>query len=260
MARPVLEKSLVRGSELSPASSLRLPVNRIQRFCLQDGPGIRTTVFTQGCSLRCWWCHNPEMIPIQSPRATPYAIDDLFSACVHDARYWSTSGGGVTVSGGECLLHADAVAEFLKILGEAGHHRAIDTSGAVSLPAVQCVSDHTDLWLWDLKALSPEVYRNNTGGSVEQTLTNLIWVLQETTARVILRIPLINHVQTAEGELDSMVLWIKNLPRPVDVEILPGHNIGSESSIGQTPAVTGKQLNQAQSIFAKHGLEVAIRW
>ena len=34
----------------------------IQRFCLQDGPGIRTTVFFKGCDLRCAWCHNPETI------------------------------------------------------------------------------------------------------------------------------------------------------------------------------------------------------
>lgn len=32
----------------------------IQRYCVHDGPGIRTTVFFKGCSLRCFWCHNPE--------------------------------------------------------------------------------------------------------------------------------------------------------------------------------------------------------
>lgn len=40
-------------------------VSEIQRFCVHDGPGIRTTVFFQGCPLRCRWCQNPETISIR---------------------------------------------------------------------------------------------------------------------------------------------------------------------------------------------------
>ncbi len=39
---------------------LILPVTEIQRFCMHDGPGVRTVVFLKGCPLRCAWCHNPE--------------------------------------------------------------------------------------------------------------------------------------------------------------------------------------------------------
>jgi pyruvate formate lyase activating enzyme len=42
--------------------TVKLPVANIQRFSTQDGPGVRTTVFFKGCSLRCVWCHNPEML------------------------------------------------------------------------------------------------------------------------------------------------------------------------------------------------------
>ena len=63
-------------------SASRLPVTEIQRFCMHDGPGVRTVVFFKGCPLRCDWCHNPE-----TQRATPetlfYASKCIFcGACV----------------------------------------------------------------------------------------------------------------------------------------------------------------------------------
>jgi pyruvate formate lyase activating enzyme len=62
----------------------------IQRYCVQDGPGIRTTVFLKGCPLRCWWCHNPESQP------TEPEIVLLEARCTHcgECRTACPKGGG----------------------------------------------------------------------------------------------------------------------------------------------------------------------
>ena len=81
----------------------------LQRFSLHDGPGIRTTVFLQGCPLECAWCHNPESRPAdpeQSPladRCRGVEVADLLVELERDRVFYEESGGGVTFSGGEPL-------------------------------------------------------------------------------------------------------------------------------------------------------------
>jgi pyruvate formate lyase activating enzyme len=72
---------------------VKLRVNRVQRFSVRDGPGIRTTVFLQGCPLRCWWCQNPEAREPASPGAREIGPADLARDLERDARYWRASGG-----------------------------------------------------------------------------------------------------------------------------------------------------------------------
>ena len=57
---------------------MRGTITNIQRFCLHDGPGLRTTVFFKGCPLRCRWCHNPET---QSPHSQPMLRRDKCVGC-----------------------------------------------------------------------------------------------------------------------------------------------------------------------------------
>ncbi|MDZ7740695.1 MAG: 4Fe-4S cluster-binding domain-containing protein [Bacteroidota bacterium] len=75
---------------------------------MHDGPGIRSTVFFQGCPLRCWWCHNPECMPIDSEEtgATKYSPASLLEEIRKDEIFFSESNGGVTFSGGEPMLQA----------------------------------------------------------------------------------------------------------------------------------------------------------
>ena len=107
-------------------------VTNIQRFSLTDGPGIRTSVFLQGCNMRCEWCHNPETIPMKPVElfyrekciacgrcddgctaearvmsSKEMSVEDVMREVRQDKRYYEESGGGVTLSGGEPTLHAD---------------------------------------------------------------------------------------------------------------------------------------------------------
>ena len=128
----------------------------IERNSYVDGPGIRTTVFFKGCNLHCAWCHNPE-----SQSAKPqmlfyknkctgcgkctlycphdareicgreYTVDAVLREILKDKSFYEASGGGVTFSGGECMLQIDFLVEILKVCKENGIHTAEDTAGHV---------------------------------------------------------------------------------------------------------------------------------
>ena len=93
----------------------------IQRNSFVDGPGIRTTVFLKGCPLRCLWCHNPES---QNPDEEYYingekigqtiTAEEVFQEIIKDKVFYETSGGGVTISGGEPLYQPEFTTEILR--------------------------------------------------------------------------------------------------------------------------------------------------
>jgi len=202
-----------------------LRVNSIQRFCLHDGPGIRTTVFLQGCTLRCWWCQNPQTIPLRSDEMREWEIGALADVLERDARFWRPSGGGLTISGGEPLIQPAGVAELLERMGRRGHHRCVETAGHVPLPAVQAVAPHVGLWLWDIKSTDPRRFREGTGGDAKRPMENLLWVLRHTAKRVRVRIPVIAGFNDDDGSAGQLAEFLARLPRRTTVELLPGHDI-----------------------------------
>jgi pyruvate formate lyase activating enzyme len=241
---------------LQPAATLR--VNAIQRFCLRDGPGIRTVVFVQGCPLRCWWCHNPEMQAADGPDARDWPVEELAEELRRDERYWRTSGGGVTVSGGEPLAQPEGLAGLLAELGRRGCHRAVETSGAASLPSVEMAHPHVDLWLWDIKATDEGKFRDATGGELGAAIDNLRWVLGRGGAPVTVRVPLIRGFNDGD-EMERIASRLTSLPRPPAVEVLSGHDLGRRkrgSSAGVGAKVTPEQVEAARALLRAAGLKV----
>ena len=107
-----------------------LNVLKIQRTCVHDGPGIRTTIFFRGCRLRCLWCQNPEALSFH-PAPVPdenYSISDIIELVSRDKDYYHKTNGGVTLSGGDPHYrprHPDAFAGVLK---KRDHPCTVETS------------------------------------------------------------------------------------------------------------------------------------
>ena len=99
-----------------------MKVFNIQRFCVDDGKGIRTTVFFRDCPLRCKWCANPEswakkeVLDKSGFSVKEMTAKEILTEVLKDKVYYQNSGGGVTLSGGEPLLHIQEVLELLKLL------------------------------------------------------------------------------------------------------------------------------------------------
>lgn len=167
----------------------KIRVTAIQRLCVHDGPGVRTTVFLKGCYLQCPWCCNPETIrygedalynkgvckkdkssiicrscvliggirskeecPINAYEKTytDYGIDELFALLMRDKSLYEKSGG-ITFSGGEPLYQGTPLLPLLQKLKAEGVHIAMETSLYVPYQNICLVQPYTDYWLIDLK-------------------------------------------------------------------------------------------------------------
>lgn len=200
----------------------------IKRFSGHDGPGIRSTVFFTGCPLRCAWCHNPEAFANHGKTAMPgrsreVTVPALISELERDIPYYDTSGGGVTLSGGEPLVQSHFVLELLRACRQRELHTALDTCGLVEPALLSEAAALTDLILYDLKVMDGTAHREWTGDDNSRILSNL-QLLNRLDVAVWLRLPLIPGVNDDPCNLDAMISFLSGT-RFRRVSILPYHQI-----------------------------------
>jgi pyruvate formate lyase activating enzyme len=274
----------------SNTSTLTGIVLNIQRYCSHDGPGIRTTVFLKGCSLRCKWCSNPESIRPKLelaydpklctgkkecglclkppfPEGGFYVVEgpddkikvnwDLVSDCdaatvslcptkalymfgeemtvdqvldevEKDASFYRNTGGGITLSGGECLLQPDFSAALLKGAHGRGINTAIETACNVPWAFVEKVLPHVDTMLHDHKVTIPERHKKWTGVGNERILENFKKAYETfPDTEFIARTPLIPGVNEDEEHIRAVLEFIRPHKNVIDYELLPYHRFGT---------------------------------
>lgn len=231
----------------------------IKGFALNDGPGIRTTVFMKGCPLRCRWCHNPEGL---SPKPELYVKNarciscgkcgqkcqheecQPFGRCLHvcpfgnlsvAGKMWSVedlakrlledrdvfgADGGVTFSGGEPLMQHDFVCEAARLLKSAGIHLAIETSSFASEEVYRRTVALFDYVMADLKLFDCGMHEMYTGVKNDRILDNLRWLIQSGKAFVT-RVPLIPGITDTEENLNAISDFVGDSP----VELLSYNNM-----------------------------------
>ena len=231
----------------------------IQRFCTNDGPGIRTTVFLKGCPLNCLWCHNPEgksrdkQILFYQDKCThcgkcaELTVDDADFFCVNDAKkicgkelsaedvmvevlkdrvYYKNSGGGLTLSGGEPLSQFEFSLALLKLAKEEGLHTAVETCGYVPTKELLEITKFVDLFLFDWKITDGELHKKYIGADNSLIRENLA-ALDEIGAKVILRCPIIPDVNDNAEHLRGISELANSLGCVTEVQIEPYHAFGT---------------------------------
>lgn len=155
-----------------------------------------------------------------------WPMDELMAEIEKERGVMTDSGGGVTLSGGEPLLHPDYTLELLTELGRRGFHRAVDTTLYAEPDIIQAVAKACDLFLVDLKVMDSETHRRYTGVPNGQILENLRLVASLGKPYWI-RIPLITEVNASEANLAATADFLLSLDRlPDEVDLLPYHDIG----------------------------------
>ena len=133
----------------------------IQRFSIHDGPGIRSIVFLKGCVLRCRWCCNPESQSYEIETMTldgkvktvgqDVTVNQVMSEIIKDMPYYKRSGGGITLSGGECLCQPEFSAALLAAAKDYGLSTAIESTGCMAFEKIELLLPYLDLYLMDIK-------------------------------------------------------------------------------------------------------------
>ncbi len=186
--------------------------------------------------------------------------EELLNIALEDKKFYDTSGGGVTLSGGECLLFPDFCESFLKKLKNNGINTAVDTCGYVDFAVFEKVMPYTDTFLYDIKAIDENVHKKCTGVSNKLILENLK-KLDEKGAQIEVRIPFVPRLNDKEiPKIGEFLATFKNLK---GVRILKYHNMaGSKySSLGfenKLPEVipTDDDIRRAKEIISDCGIDV----
>ena len=131
--------------------------------------------------------------------------DEVFDIVIKDKEYYLTSSGGITLSGGEPLLQADFAAEILKRCKETNVNTAIETAGNVPFSAFERVLPYTDLFLFDIKAIDPELHKCLTGVTNELILQNANKLVSN-KANVLFRTPVVPEYNLKE--LDKIAAFV----------------------------------------------------
>lgn len=238
-------------------------LTNVQRFSLHDGPGIRTTVFLKGCSLRCPWCSNPENL---KPSPEPYIKDGVpgtygkyYEAealvheclkdknfyegkiaspadwCITDAEMIEQLPGGVTFSGGECLLQMPALVPVCEALHSSGVNIAVETCLFVPSANLSLALNHIDFFYVDMKILNPDRCKAVEHGNLELYLNNLDKLLSWTDDKgrhkpVVIRIPVIGSYTDDEHNRKAVYDLIKTSREAggniLKIELIKEHNLG----------------------------------
>jgi pyruvate formate lyase activating enzyme len=146
---------------------------------------------------------------------------ELIPILLEDKDFYDTSGGGVTLSGGECLIQADFCAELLKQLKENGIHTAVDTCGFVPRENIDKVIPYTDIFLYDIKAIDEDVHKRCTGRSNKLILENLKYI-DGCGKSIEIRIPYVPNYN--DSQINKIAALLKTLKNVKKVKLLPYHN------------------------------------
>ncbi|MGL4853121.1 MAG: pyruvate formate-lyase-activating protein [Phocaeicola sp.] len=219
-----------------------------------DGPGLRLVVFLQGCNFRCLYCANPDTID-RKGESVPTTAEEILKMAVSQKPFFGKKGG-ITFSGGEPTMQAEALIPLFKMLKEEGIHICLDTNGGLWNKHVEELLSLTDLVLLDVKEFNNTRHKLLTERSNEQTLQTAKW-LEENQKPMWLRYVLVPGYSDFEEDIRALGKHFESYQKIERIEVLPYHTLGSHKYelLGKTYQLKGvqenspNQLEEAKKLF-----------
>lgn len=196
----------------------------IDHFAVHDGPGIRTVIYLKGCPLRCIWCHSPES-HIKAPQllniegravasGKNMSVSEVYNEVIDDKVFFDSSGGGVTLSGGEILYQPQFAKLLLERLKNSTINTIVETSGMGQWQNLENIAEYTDMFYYDIKCMNSERHIKYTGADNGIILANLRKLA--VSSDITLRVPLIPGLNDSIDDIKEIYslaveLNIKNI-------------------------------------------------
>lgn len=278
------------------ADKLKAAVNRIIPFSSVDGPGNRTAVFLQGCNIDCKYCHNPETrklcvncgtcvesCPAQalsrsesgivkfapdrcvqcdtcihicphdsSPRTCQMTADEVFAAVKKQIPFIR----GITVSGGECMLHPEFLKELFLLARQAGLTTLIDSNGTIPFAAYPGLLEVTDGVMLDIKAFSAEEHKIVTGADNRTVLDNAVFLAEQgklQEVRMVIVPELYDTKSSVRGIGNYLLPWYQK--KPFDMKIIAYRPMGVREAYSHYAVPDSEYLKYLGGILSDMGYE-----
>lgn len=230
-------------------------IHSIESCGTVDGPGIRFVIFTQGCPLRCQYCHNPD--------SWEYNTDNLKTVDEILAQYDGVKEfctGGITVTGGEPLVQVEFVTELFKKAQEKGVHTALDTSGLLfnrsNTEKVDELLKYTSLVMLDIKHIDEEEHKKLTMHS-NKNILDFAKYLSEKRVPTWIRHVVVPGITYNEEYLTKLGEFLAGLTNIKALDVLPYHdmaipkyeNMGLKYPLEGVPALTHDEALNARNII-----------
>ena len=213
----------------------------IQRYSIHDGPGIRTIVFFKGCYLRCRWCCNPESQSYRIEELTEggkarivgrdVTVAEVMDEILKDAVYYHRSGGGVTLSGGECMAQPEFAEALLRAVHEHGFTTTIETTAFAAREVVDRLLPHVDTFLMDVKHVDSKKHEEFCGKPNDLILSNARYIA-ENAKELIIRVPTVPSFNATEAEIAEIARFAASLSHVKELHLLPYHRLGQDKYAG----------------------------
>ncbi len=254
----------ILGKQGVDPSNLR--VMKIQRTCVYDGPGIRTTIFFQGCALRCLWCQNPEALTFNPDTAPDGAmsIPDIIEIVKRDTDYYASTGGGVTLSGGDPLLQNSAgLTRLLAALKDERIHVSVETSLHVPWEHVREAAPYIDLFIVDLKLVGDDERHKKLTGQSGELIRENIKKLISLKANVRFRMVIVPGFNDSDDDIKATAAFLKSMGYD-SIELLKFHNMYEDKakrlgldmeSLNITPEQSIAAARRAEELFKSSGIK-----
>lgn len=238
-------------------------IHSIESFGTVDGPGVRFVVFTQGCPLRCQYCHNPDTWEFgKGMKMNP---EEILKQYEKNRSFYKN--GGLTVTGGEPLAQLDFVTELFEMAKKRDIHTCLDTSGGTFhlgdeayLKRLNRLLDATDLVMLDIKHIDSEEHRKLTGMGNENIL-DFARYLDEYGVQMWIRHVVVPGITYKEDFLYGLGEFIGTLRHVKALDVLPYHKMGEAKykNLGIVYPLAGVEaLGKDEALAAKkvilHGI------
>ena len=231
-------------------------IHSIETCGTVDGPGIRFVVFTQGCPMRCKYCHNPDTWDFNKSvlNMTPAEILEKYDG----VKEFCT--GGITVTGGEPLGQIEFVTELFKLASQKGIHTALDTSGIFFEPEKTDKTDellkYTSLVLLDIKHINDEEHEKLTGHS-NKNILKFAKYLSDKNKPMWIRHVVVPGITYKENYLTELGRFMAELHNIKALDVLQYHNmavpkyenLGIDYPLKDVPSLSKEDAIRARNII-----------